>query len=34
MQFVTAFVIEGDLKMEKAVRHGSTTGENARPMTQ
>ena len=33
MQFVT-FVIEGELKTEKVVRHGATTGANARPMTQ
>lgn len=33
MQFVT-FVIEGELKTEKVVRHGATTGESARPMTQ
>jgi hypothetical protein len=34
MQFVMAFVIEGYLKMEKVVRQGITTGENARHMTQ
>ena len=28
------FVIEGELKTEKVVRHSITTGENTRPMTQ